>query len=927
MRAVVRPLLVKVTHLSTLWWQILLLLISGVILKSVALALWDAGSVSLFLSEKVFFHIGIDFMGTAVILSAAGTYAWVLERQKGYGSVGAVALCVLAATVSLFVFEKEHAFLAVDVFFILKYVFWLLLTTAFWSVAARFIAFRFDSLKFVVVFCAELIGFGLAGLITASSLLTPIGVLLTALFSMIGLTIVLKLLNRLCPIPKETFVKKTDGIRDVFERPLVLGILTLAFCCTAARALMDAVLYGVLYTHLTHYSPMVVLGLIWSLFGFIGLITVAALYHTRYIYTTLVGMLILGGGVIAAGVTGIRGETGFVATAYFIFLISSYFYLSGYLHILPRPLSFGIGPRLKKRRLTVAEPLGFVFAGIVLLNFNDRMPAVILTGLGLILILVIMGTVVLYSHLLFRMFKMRLWHGGPLMVAYPKLAGYLQLLLKRKSPDDVIYALRILETANHPGYESSLLKSLKHTDPPVRLFALKKMRKLYRFSSFQYIFESMLNKDRSQQVRNMALTNLILLGMENSSAPDPGSYLSYLDHKTLRCGAVAGFLKVGGDLALSAMDTLQKLARSKQIKDNMAALRLMAEAPSPAFVRLVDGLLKNQSSEVVRQALLTAGAMKNPLLLSAVFKALDDPELQEAALTALEMYGKAAFPPLEKMLTNPQTPMSRRKILILFLGALSSGEGKQILIRALTVENQKLRKTIIQNIIDSGIVWIHRDKKDILRHCLKKDMDRIAWLLHFREKYGSAPTHETEEAFGFLMRAIQEDIDDTRELILYQLLLMENNKMFVKAVRVLLGTTYDLYLPAMGMIQDLLPGRLYQKLKPILILPLAHKRMEMVSGLSDNEAVEGLSSIILNPPFVLNHWIRATALYALRRLGSEAGMPAAEAALTDMHPVVLEAAIWALVRLQPDKKELHRQLLKIPTSRLAGQSLDKILES
>ncbi len=113
MRAVVRPLLVKATHLSTLWWQILLLLISGVILKSVALALWDAGSVSLFLSEKVFFHIGIDFMGTAVILSVAGAYAWVLERQKGYGSVGAVALCVLAATVSLFIFEKSIVFFSI----------------------------------------------------------------------------------------------------------------------------------------------------------------------------------------------------------------------------------------------------------------------------------------------------------------------------------------------------------------------------------------------------------------------------------------------------------------------------------------------------------------------------------------------------------------------------------------------------------------------------------------------------------------------------------------------------------------------------------------------------------------------------------------------------------------------------------------------
>ncbi len=927
MRAIVRPLLVKATRLSTLWWQIILLLMLGVVFKSMALALWDVGSVSLFLSQKLFFHIGIDFMGAAVVLVGVGFYSWVVERQKGYSSAGTVALCVLVTTIFLFLYEKTHLSVVVDIFFILKYVFWLLLTTAFWSVAARFISFRFDSLKFVVVFCAELVGFGLGGLLSTSSLLSSVGSLLAALFCLMGLTLSLKLLSRLAPIPKETFVKKTDGIQDVFERPLVLGVLTLAFCYMAAKALMDAVLYGAIYNHLTTYSPAVVLGLIWCLFGFVGLVMVMALYHTRYIYTTLIGMLIMAVSVIAAGVSGVLDKTAFVATAYFVFLISSYFYLSGYLHILPRPLSSGVGPRLKKRRLMVAEPLGFVFAGIILLNFYGRIPTIVLAGWGFVLILVIMITAILYSRLLFRMFKMRLWHGGPLMVAYPKLSGYLQFLLKRKSADDVIYALRILEIANHPSYEASLLKSLKHLDPTVRLFVLKKIRRLYRFSTFYYLFESLLHKDKSVQVRNMALMNLILVGAENKSVPEPSSYLPYLDNKLLRYGAVAGFLKVGGDLALSAMDVLQKLARSKQVKDNIAALELMAEAPSPAFVRLVDGLLKSPSNTVVCQALLTAGSMRNPLLLSAIFKALDDPETQEAALTALKMYGKSAFPPIEKMIISPQAPELRRKTLILFLGALSSGEGKQILIRSLAIENQKLRKTIIQNIIDSGIVWIHQDKKEILRHSLKQDIDRVAWLLHFREKYGSAPTHETEEAFGFLNRAIQEDIEDTRQLILYQLLLMENNAMFVKAVRILLGETYDLYLPAMGMIQDLLPARLYQKLKPVLILPLAHKRTEAVSGLTESEVIEGLSKLITDPPFALNHWIRATALYALRRLGSDAGVPIAMAALSDSHPTVLEAAIWALVRLESDKNSLHRQLLKIPTSRLVRQSLDDILES
>ena len=53
----------------------------------------------------------------------------------------------------------------------------------------------------------------------------------------------------------------------------------------------------------------------------------------------------------------------------------------------------------------------------------------------------------------------------------------------------------------------------------------------------------------------------------------------------------------------------------------------------------------------------------------------------------------------------------------------------------------------------------------------------------------------------------------------------------------------------------------------------------------------------------------------------------AEAALNDRNPIVLEAAVWALVRLQPDKQALHQRLLALPTSCLAHISLDEILES
>ena len=245
----------------------------------------------------------------------------------------------------------------------------------------------------------------------------------------------------------------------------------------------------------------------------------------------------------------------------------------------------------------------------------------------------------------------------------------------------------------------------------------------------------------------------------------------------------------------------------------------------------------------------------------------------------------------------------------------------------MVIETQKLKKSLVQNILDSHIIWTKSEKSFILNNCLNKDIERISWLIHLREAFMNAPTHESEEAFEFLLRALQEDIDDTRDLILYQLLLLQDNEMFTHAIRILMTDEYELYLPAMGMVQDLTSTRLYQKLKPILILPLSQKRKATLSGLTISQAVENLSDMIVNPKFQINHWIRATALYALRRLGSPKGIMAAETALSDYHPIVLEAAIWTLVRLQSDKDLLHQKLLTIPTSRLSHLSLDKLLES
>ena len=899
--------------------RILFLLTAGVFLKTMAATFWDIGAAALLIEKDRIFALGMDLILAGLVTGCIGFRLWRLDRQKGRGAVGLSAGCVLVMSIALMLYAVTAEAWGADILFLMKYPLLLILTTVYWAVVRRFVSIRFDSLKFLGLFCCELVAFGTAGLMSVLISISPMGLMIAALFLTIGLALVLKTIFDLAPLSAEVFVRKTDGIQDVFERPLLWDILILFFLGGTTRVLSEVVLYLKLVQ--TGIQPVTVLGLIWFLFGGMGCVMVLALYRTRYIYTTLSGMMIFGISIILTGLVALGQHSGPVASGFLMMLLLAHFYLAGYLQILPRVLSNGIGTRLKKRVLTGVLPLGFIFCGSLVLNVEPQILSFVLAGMGCVLIFVTIRSAVLYAQVVRRMMETRFWCRGPIMLPFPKMVSGLINLLKSRRADEVIYALRMLKIANHPAYESALVMVLKHPKKEVRLYALTRMRRLYNMGDYLSEYRKLFQKDPQNSVRNQALSNLIL------SETSPKKYEKYLNDRFLKAGAIGGFLARIGSKNEAVITALEQLARSKMPRDNMAALALMAAYPDKRWTVEVERFLKKPNLALVRQGLLAAGALKDPQLLPRIFRAMDDVRLQEYALKAIQMYGKAAFPPIERLITREQTPMTQRKQLILFLGVLNSGEGKQILLRSLNIENQKLRKTIVQNILDSGIIWIQSDKRDILKACLKKDIDRISWLIRVRENLMNAPTHESEEAIGFFLRAIQEDIDDTRELILYQMLLLENNPLFGRAVRVLLGDSYELYLPAMGVIQDLLPNKLYRKIKSVLLLPLAQKHKATLSGLTPEQVVGQLSDVILNPPIILNHWVRATALYALRRLGLASGIRAAEAALNDPHPIVLEAAIWTLVRLQPDKDALHQQLLTIPTSRLSSLSLDRLLDS
>ena len=314
----------KLSELSGFKIRVLILLALGIILKSCAVVFWDIGAVALLIENNRLFHIGFDFLSAALLLFFCGLFLWRFQRSKGYGSSWILACCFLLAVLSLFVWEQTKIKFLLDTIFILKYLFYFILTTVFWAIVSRFVRMNFSSLKFLTLFCLELLGFMIAGFISVFADFESVTYLNISLFIIGGITFIFKMLTMISPVTKKVFTKITAGYCDTYERPLIINILFLSFLGVISKLLIETTLY--LKFAETGISPIVVLGLIWGLLGVLGLVMVSVLYHTRYIYTTLAGMILLGLSVMATGFSAFGVHSGPIATGALMFFLLSHFY-------------------------------------------------------------------------------------------------------------------------------------------------------------------------------------------------------------------------------------------------------------------------------------------------------------------------------------------------------------------------------------------------------------------------------------------------------------------------------------------------------------------------------------------------------------------------------------------------------------------------
>lgn len=886
-------------------WRIFSLLMLGAFLQGAFLAFLNTGALSFYLEQKGLFDLGFDFLLVGILISFVGRWTVKLDRRMGYGGAPICAL-LFGILISLLFFMESHTRIGVNLLFLYAYTVPLLLQVAFWMVASRFIPLRLDSYKFLGVFACESLGFLFAGW-KMLSMTSSEAVLYVSAGTLLLLFFVMKLLVWLLPVPSETFVKKSGGVQDTPEFKLVACILGVSFLFTLSFAWSDYLFYSLLPAQ----SALSVFAKIWLAKGIITLGLLFFILKFSYIYTMLVSVLLTSVFFYLMGIFYIKDYFVGLCCVFTLYQTVAYLFWGRFLQMLPRLLILGEGVRIRWRRDVVWVPLAWVLAGAVILNFSKVSISILLMAFSELFLCGVILSLVFYNRFFVQMCQTWRWFKGPLMMFSKKAKMLVHQGCHSHHFDEVLYFFRLLEQTHDADFKKELVKGLSHPLDPVRLYCVDKLSQMGLTPELYRQFSKLFKTEKAESVQCHLLSALIHREGEENPTRVFHQFGSYLDDKKLRPGAILGFLQSGGECALLAMDGLQHLTQSKKTEEIFQGLDIINHVPQTGLIRLVLPLLKHHDPKVVAQAILTAGNIAHTQSLSFVLSALDKPEFQEVSLRALKNYGKLALPPIEKMIGNVHVPMARRKKLISFLGCLSSGEGKQILLRQLQITDLKLRKEILQAVIDSHIVWVYRQRTKILIPAIFEDIKQWHLLTHHIQKCRQAPDPALADSFGFLVRSFEQMRQDLKVILLNQLRLLYPNDLVDHAVQMVFSPIVAVQLNGIELLQDLIAHKIYHQVRPILMETFEGKTISSETGLDKQEAHTFLKQLILSPDFYLDRWTQAAALYGLKQIGSAADLPVLENAFQSPWSIVWEAAMDALNSWvdSKQKKDFIREIL------------------
>ena len=470
-----------------------------------------------------------------------------------------------------------------------------------------------------------------------------------------------------------------------------------------------------------------------------------------------------------------------------------------------------------------------------------------------------------------------------------------EILASRMQASDakeILYALSLFETSRTPVIHPGVRALLSHSAPEVRQKALS-ILSAAGDKSIRPQVERLL-KDPAPDVRTEAMFYLT-----HNAHVDPLSILEELgdfEDFPLRA-AVAAFLARPGktqdlETAQRIFETMVEDLSDKSQRAREEVARLLGTLPDH-FIPLLSRLLTDPSPLVLRQAIRSAGQMKDPSFVPLLLNYLWHKDHASEAIQALAQYGDSVVPQLDEMLGSNDTPLEIRREIPAVLSVIGSQPAAKALGDHLPVGDSSLRFKII-----GALNKLRRRHPE-----MELDMQMVEVLLN-AEIFGHYRSYQIIEAVDFpeeskevVAPALKESLAQELERIFRLLNLLSPHLDFHSVYIGLQSQNKTVHDNALEFLESSLKAHLRAVLVPLLDGKVSSKERAVLAARIVHTTVEnreqGVAAMISSE----DPWFKSCGAYAIGSFGIRSLSAELEHCFEHPDPLLRETARAAKLRL------------------------------
>jgi HEAT repeat protein len=785
----------------------------------------------------------------------------------------------------------------------------------YWAVAARLYDVRQAKRLFGIVGSGEVVA-RIAGAFAVPLIVHAFGVARLVDFSAVALAaclVLVSLVLRAVPAAGErpgaagAAPVLRPGLRGLLAEPYLRVIILLAFFGVLAKYLVD---YAFLAQMRTRYADAQNLATFFALFS--GFSQAASLLTRVFLSGPLLsrfgvrtGLTVLPAAHLAC--TALIVASGLLPAAagmVFWLVISNQAIYKILKHPIDNP-SFKVlyQPLRKDQRLatqiaveTLVTPLTIGLAGALMLLLSRSVPGgpvvfawVMLAVFGAWVIMA-KGAGREYAAALVRALKRRFVDDDePFSYDDPRSLAVLHHTLGSERPEDVLFALALLEKAGAPGLEPAVIRLADHPSPDVRRAALRRLQDSPAPAARARI-RAHAETDPVPAVRAVAMRAVCRgAGREGTALA-----VAALDDPSpeVRRGALVGLLESGEDAARAR---LAALASSPAPSDRAGAARVAGEVAHPGSVALLSALLADRSPVVRRAAVAAAGRARDRTLWPSVLDALGDHRLRGAAMAALALGGPDVTEVLAPCLQGAAaSPVARAAASV--LGRVRGPHAQEALRAYVGYPDPIVRLEVLESLRLSGYAPPADSREaTAVRRQLEEQLDDAAWAMAVLRDLPPEP------ALVVLRAALARELGLGRQSILLLLSFLHDPVAVLRARVGLAHGSREKRAYALEVLDVTLGADLKPRVLALLEGPDTVGESAPLGEASPpgpGPAASRVKEVALRPRASVSAWTTACAVQAAAHLGGAGWGDVLDHVEGDASALVRETARWARARLE-----------------------------